>query len=73
MAGVTAQAADGSIHEFADGTSPAVIDRVMKRYAQTKANPTAVSATPTGPINIADLWPQWLSLHQACSSLLHLL
>jgi hypothetical protein len=50
MAGVTAQAADGSVHEFADGTSPAVIDRVMKRYAQNKANPTSVSATPTGPM-----------------------
>jgi hypothetical protein len=31
---IRAQAADGSIHEFPEGTAPEVIDRVMKAYAQ---------------------------------------
>ena len=30
----TAQSADGVLHDFPDGTDPAVIDRVMKQYAQ---------------------------------------
>lgn len=31
---IRAQAADGSIHEFPDGTKPEVVDRAMKAYAQ---------------------------------------
>lgn len=34
---IRAQSADGKIHEFPDGTSPAVVDRVMKQYAQSSA------------------------------------
>lgn len=34
QAPVRAQSADGKIHEFPAGTSPAVIDRVMKDYAR---------------------------------------
>jgi hypothetical protein len=48
-----AQSADGAIHDFPDGTSPAVIDRVMKDYAtqgapQHPSNETrgAVQASP---------------------------
>jgi hypothetical protein len=37
-----AQSADGVIHDFPDGTAPAVIDRVMKEYARTQnATPAA--------------------------------
>jgi hypothetical protein len=32
-----AQSADGVFHEFPDGTSPSVIDRVMKQYATGRA------------------------------------
>lgn len=32
-----AQSADGIFHDFPDGTDPAVIDRVMKSYAQSSA------------------------------------
>jgi hypothetical protein len=36
-----AQSADGVIHDFPDGTDPAVIDRVMRDYAQSrKPEPT---------------------------------
>jgi hypothetical protein len=31
---IRARAADGSIHEFPDGTKPEVVDRAMKSYAQ---------------------------------------
>lgn len=31
---ITAQSADGAVHQFPDGTKPEVIDRVMKAYAQ---------------------------------------
>lgn len=34
---IQAQAADNTIHEFPDGTSPAVIDKVMREYAQSNA------------------------------------
>ncbi len=33
---IRAQSADGQLHEFPDGTDGAVIDRVMKEYAQSK-------------------------------------
>jgi hypothetical protein len=33
---IRARAADGSIHEFPDGTRPEVVDRAMKGYAQSK-------------------------------------
>jgi hypothetical protein len=32
---IEAEAADGSIHEFPDGTDQAVIDRAMKSYANS--------------------------------------
>lgn len=40
-----AQAADGTIHEFPDGTDIAVIDRVMKQYAASSA-PVEQAAPP---------------------------
>lgn len=36
---IKAQAADDTIHEFPDGTSPAVIDKVMRDYALSTAPP----------------------------------
>jgi hypothetical protein len=36
---IRAQSADGQIHEFPDGTDPAVVDRAMRTYAQQKAAP----------------------------------
>ena len=33
---IRAQSADGQIHEFPDGTDPAVVDRTMKSYAQSQ-------------------------------------
>lgn len=33
---IRAQAADGTIHEFPDGTRPEAVDRAMKGYAQSK-------------------------------------
>lgn len=33
---IQAQSADGTIHEFPDGTNPSVIDGVMKNYAQAQ-------------------------------------
>jgi hypothetical protein len=42
-----AQSADGVFHEFPDGTSPAVIDRVMKQYAQPAATPAETSDHPS--------------------------
>jgi len=46
---IRAQAADGSIHEFPDGTKPDVVDRAMKAYAQGSrpqkaSEPTASAA-----------------------------
>lgn len=47
-----AQSADGAIHEFPDGTSPAVIDRVMKQYATqpatTPSEPDHPASAPSG-------------------------
>jgi hypothetical protein len=40
---IRAQSADGVIHEFPDGTNPAVVDRAMHAYAVSKA-PKAKSA-----------------------------
>lgn len=37
---IRAQAADGSIHEFPDGTRPEVVDRAMKAYAARPSSPT---------------------------------
>lgn len=39
---VIAQSADGVQHQFPDGTNPAVIDKVMKAYAQQNAPPNPV-------------------------------
>lgn len=36
---IEAQSADGAIHEFPDGTPDAVIDRVMKDYSRSSAQP----------------------------------
>ena len=41
---IRAQSADGKIHEFPDGTSPSVIDRVMLDYA--KSVPAALPPAP---------------------------
>lgn len=38
---IQAQSADGAMHEFPDGTDPAVVDRTMKDYAQKDAPPAA--------------------------------
>ena len=45
---VSAQAADGTTHEFPDGTDPTVVDRVMKDYAAQAAPPApgSVSKAP---------------------------
>lgn len=43
---ITAQSADGNLHEFPDGTPDAVIDKVMKAYAAEKA--------PKGPNSYVD-------------------
>jgi hypothetical protein len=43
---IRAQSADGKIHEFPDGTSPQVIDKVMLDY--TKSNKPASSGIPEG-------------------------
>jgi hypothetical protein len=48
-----AQSADGAIHEFPDGTDPAVIDRVMKDYATGRApqaSPAQTSGDPPSPL-----------------------
>ena len=52
---ITAESADGTTHEFPDGTDQTVVDRVMKDYAMKGAAPPppAVpppSATPAKPI-----------------------
>lgn len=41
---ITAQSADGKIHEFPDGTDGAVVDRVMKQYASGQS-----AAAPSQP------------------------
>ena len=38
---IQAQAADGTTHEFPDGTQPAIIDKAMKSYAQSGAGSVA--------------------------------
>lgn len=45
---VIAQSADGTTHEFPDGTDPSVVDRVMKQYAQQSTAKTATAA-PSAP------------------------
>lgn len=47
MPDITAKAPDGSTHNFPDGTDPAVVDRVMKRYITGGAG--AAPAPPGGP------------------------
>jgi hypothetical protein len=51
---ITAESADGTTHEFPDGTDQAVVDRVMKDYATKGATPPPPAvpppaATPTKP------------------------
>lgn len=46
---IRAQAADGSIHEFPDGTAPEVVDRVMKAYAQGGENAAPRRIDPDKP------------------------
>jgi hypothetical protein len=43
-----AQSADGVIHEFPDGTDPAVIDRAMKAYVTAHANPSNPNSSQVG-------------------------
>ena len=43
---ITAQSADGTQHQFPDGTDPAVIDKVMKAYAMKSAPPPPQQAGP---------------------------
>ena len=40
---IRAQAADGSIHEFPDGTRPEVVDRAMRAYAQSRGGAKAAN------------------------------
>jgi hypothetical protein len=57
---IQAQSADGVMHEFPDGTDPAVVDRVMKSYAQQKAPPAVPEVDPmTGQAPAQDMG--WLS------------
>lgn len=42
---ITAQSADGTQHQFPDGTDPGIVDKVMKSYAQQSAG----TAQQTGP------------------------
>lgn len=56
---IRAQAADGSIHEFPDGTSVDVIDKAMLEYAgaQKKSNPSAANFYGSGLLRgIKDPW-----------------
>ncbi len=46
---IQAQAADGSIHQFPDGTNPSVIDRVMKAYATSKSPQQSAPSQPLDP------------------------
>ena len=46
---IQAQSADGKIHEFPDGTDPAVVDRVMKDYAQSQPAVQQQAPVPQGP------------------------
>lgn len=48
---ITAQSADGQIHEFPDGTNPAVVDKAMKQYALARPQPSIsdrIVASPVG-------------------------
>jgi hypothetical protein len=57
---IRAQSADGKIHEFPDGTSPQVIDKVMLDY--TKSNKPASSGIPKGrKPSLADLGQSLMS------------
>jgi hypothetical protein len=46
---VTAQSADGVLHEFPDGTDQSVIDRAMKKYASESPAATNTQAAPPQP------------------------
>lgn len=51
---IEAESADGVVHEFPDGTDRAVIDRVMKDYAQSRLSGTATGKIAArGPIGDA--------------------
>jgi hypothetical protein len=45
---IQTQSADGVIHQFPDGTDPAVIDKAMKAYAQQKAQSNSLAGQVTG-------------------------
>lgn len=50
---VTAQSADGALHEFPDGTDPAVIDKAMKAYISDQQQPTLVDKIVASPVGRA--------------------
>lgn len=52
---ISAQAADGTVHNFPDGTDPSVVDKVMKDYA------TGQKAAPAEPDKPAEPAPKPLS------------
>lgn len=63
---IRAQSADGVMHEFPDGTDPAVIDRAMKQYAQQKAAPAEVDPmTGKAPQEMGWLSRQLMGVQQA--------
>ncbi len=64
---IRAQAADGTIHEFPDGTSQAVIDRAMRAHAQSSTrrqrtrSPAQIRSTLTPAQNATLQSRQWQS------------
>lgn len=51
---IRAQAADGSIHEFPDGTRPEVVDRAMRAYAQSRGGLVKGPAASSKSANTID-------------------
>ena len=47
---IRAQAADGTVHNFPDGTDPAVVDRVMREYATSRSTLPAEAANGAGTL-----------------------
>lgn len=57
---IRAQSADGQFHEFPDGTSPKVIDKVMLDYAKSSKPASSGIPGPRGP-SLADLGQSLMS------------
>ncbi len=66
---ITAQSADGVLHQFPDGTDPHVIDITMKGYALAQ-QPNTRLPTRLARCRVAQLraWPQRLALAATCAT-----